>query len=246
VLVAVNLTRGNVLVEGAEQATVLGLQDPPALREGLGGVVDLDPAGGPADATIVSRPSAHPLVPLPDLAADGGGDVAGAGLGGRGCRRRRRGPLTRSLLPRVLHEPAALGGTFEEEIEPGLDDLVAAGAGVRVGEGVAGGVELLEEALRDRDVEAAEFGRERFDLEYRRLRGRRDGRHIWDAGVGMRMVRRRTTRRGEFTRSRKRRTRHRGGGRGSRRLDEGDDVAERWRLRGKELRGDLLRLALRT
>jgi len=133
------------LVVAAEKATVLGFQDAPPLSERLGGVIGLDAAGGAANAAIVRRPLALPLIPLPDRAADLSGDVAGAGLGCRGSRRRGRGDGGR-LLPRALHEAAAFGVPLDDEVEPDLEDRVAARARMRVREGGAGLLELVEEA----------------------------------------------------------------------------------------------------
>jgi hypothetical protein len=65
---------------------------------------------------------------------------------------------------------------------------------VGVREGIASGLELLEEGLRDREVEAAKLAGERLDL---RTRGHGRARHTWDAGVGMGKVFRKTTRRSE-------------------------------------------------
>jgi hypothetical protein len=85
-----------------------------------------------------------------------------------GLRRRR-------LTPRLLDEPPPLRVPLEEEVEPGLEDLLGAPAGVRVGERGASGLELLEEAAGDGDVQPAQFGGERHDLVRRAARrgGRR-------------------------------------------------------------------------
>jgi len=61
----------------------------------------------------------------------------------------------------------------EDEIEAGLEELFRRGVGLRMREGVARRGELLEEALGDREMEAAQFGGERVDggrLRVRRCR----------------------------------------------------------------------------
>jgi hypothetical protein len=105
-------------VEIAEDAPVLGLQDAPALRERLGGMVELDPALGTTDAAALDRPPALALVPFPDGPADVGRYVAAGVLRRDGRGRLRRG----SLLPRILHEAAAPGLVLEDAVEADLDD----------------------------------------------------------------------------------------------------------------------------
>jgi hypothetical protein len=109
-------------------------------------VVDLHLVGRAADSAAVDGPLALALVPLPDGAADVGGDVAGARLvSGRG--RVLGGGLLRGgrLRSSVLHEPAPLRRAVEEEVEAGLEDLLLGRPGMRVGERVAGRVELAQE-----------------------------------------------------------------------------------------------------
>jgi len=143
-------------VEPAEEATVLGFQDAPTLAERFLGVIDLDPARGAADPAALDRPLTLAPVAPPDGATDLGGDVAAWVLCGSGHGSLRGGlSWRRRLLPRVLHEPAPLRGAIENEVEPHLEDLVSAGTGMGVREGVAGGLELGEEALGDVEVKAA-------------------------------------------------------------------------------------------
>jgi hypothetical protein len=78
-------------------------------------------------------------------------------------------------LPRPVGEALPLRCPREEGVEGRLDDLGVGRAGLRVGEGVAGGRELLEEARRDGEVEAGEVLGERLDVGARSpaRRGRR-------------------------------------------------------------------------
>jgi len=149
-------------VEVAENPPVLGLQDAPALRERFAGMVGLDPAGGAADAAALDRPLALALVSFPDGPPDVGRDVAAWFLcGNRLLNRRSRLSGRGRLLPRVLHEPAPLRGALENEVEPDLDDLVTARAGVGVRQRVAGGVELGEEIARHGHVDPSALAIER-------------------------------------------------------------------------------------
>jgi hypothetical protein len=102
---------------------------------------------------------------------------------------------------------------LEDEVEADLDDLVARCTGMGMRERVAGGLELVEEAPRDGEVEAAKLGSERLDLEDgKRWRHRGCGHLIWDSRVGTRKVRRRTPRKGEHFHRRRRCRRREGGG----------------------------------
>ena len=83
-------------------------------------VIELDLVGGAADAASFDGPLAAPLVALPHGSLHVGGHVVR-------LRRRR-------LAPWLLDEPLPLGVALEEEVEPGLQDLVLAGSGMRVGE----------------------------------------------------------------------------------------------------------------
>jgi hypothetical protein len=103
-----------------------------------------------------------------------GGDVADAGLSASALGRRTLFRC-RCLLARVLHEPTPLRRALEEEIEAGLDDLVAGCAGVRMRKGVARGLELLEEPARHRHVDARQLRVERFDRHRRRSGGDASG-----------------------------------------------------------------------
>jgi hypothetical protein len=103
---------------------------------------------------------------------------------------------------------------------------------VRVGEGVAGGCELVEEAAGDCDVNAAKLGREWLHLHSlpRRARGRRH--HIRGARVGTRQF---------FRKNQSWRTRHWR----PNVANLGHDGAQGRRFDRQERRRDLLRLALR-
>jgi hypothetical protein len=80
----------------------------------------------------------------------------------------RRGDVARigglARLARPLDDAMPLRGPGEEEVQPGLEELLLRGARVRVGERVGGGRELREEALRDGEVEAPLVGVEGDDL----------------------------------------------------------------------------------
>jgi len=101
-------------------------------------VVDLETQGRIAGSAGVERPFAPGFVAGPDRPAHLGGDVIG--LGGTGD------------LTRPLRGAAPLGLVGEEQVEGGLDDLLGGRAGLRVGLAGAGGLELVEELLRDRHV----------------------------------------------------------------------------------------------
>jgi hypothetical protein len=166
-------------VKAAEEATLLdhglGAEREPA------DVVDLHLICGRADPAAVHRPLALALVSFPHRPADMGGDIAGAGVAasafGRRSLLRCRRLLARILHEPTPHEPTPLRSSLEKEIEAGLDDLVAGRGGVRVREGVARRLELLEEAARNRHVNARQLGVERLDRHWRRRgsgRGRQD------------------------------------------------------------------------
>src|SRR6266545_6572927 len=143
-LVAEDLPRGEVLVRPAEQPAVVDRRRA-AARDRLD-VVELDLVGGATDSTSVESPLAPPAVPLPDGSLDVGGDVLAPPCASRPWWCGRGGLGRRRVLPRLLDEPPALRVTLQDEIEPGLDDLLRAGARVRVRERGASGVELVEEA----------------------------------------------------------------------------------------------------
>ncbi|HEX9243697.1 MAG TPA: hypothetical protein VF875_14730 [Anaeromyxobacter sp.] len=128
-------------------------------------MIELDLVGGAADAASLDGPLAAPAVTLPHGSLHVGGDVVR-------LRRRR-------LAPWLLDEPLPLGVAIEEEVESRLEDLVLAGAGMRVGEGVASGRELLHESARHRHVEPPQVRRERLDRGARR-RGRDGRNHLLD------------------------------------------------------------------
>jgi hypothetical protein len=86
--------------------------------------------------------------------------VRGNGVGARGTRRAQR----------LLDEPPALRVLREDEVEPALEDLRRAPARAGVRERILRRLELLEEAARDRDVQARKLRVERFDLVAGRLR----------------------------------------------------------------------------
>jgi hypothetical protein len=112
-------------------------------------VVEFDLEGRAADAAVLHLPLAAASVADPDRPPHVRGDVIGV--------RARRG----RRLPRLRHDPLPLRGAVEEEVEAGLEDLLGGRAGIRVREGVPGGVELGEEAAGHGDVEAGEVRRDR-------------------------------------------------------------------------------------
>ena len=59
---------------------------------------------------------------------------------------------------RPLHEPPTLRRPLDEEVEPSLEDGLHVSARVGVREGILRGFELLEEALRNGDVQSAKVG----------------------------------------------------------------------------------------
>jgi hypothetical protein len=67
-------------------------------------------------------------------------------------------------LPRLRPDAAALPVPLDDEVQPQLEDLVVAGARVRVRERVARGGELLKEPSRDRDVDPGQLGGEWLDV----------------------------------------------------------------------------------
>ncbi|HEX9241231.1 MAG TPA: hypothetical protein VF875_02190 [Anaeromyxobacter sp.] len=137
-----------------------------AEREALD-VIELDLVDGAADPAALERPGAAPVVALPNGAPDRGGNVTGPFTG----RRSRSGRFPRlSLLPRLLHDSAALRVTLEDEVEPDLEDLVLGRPRVGVRQRGAGGRELVEEAAGDGDVDAAKVCGERLDLDALRAR----------------------------------------------------------------------------
>ena len=110
-------------MELAEASRVLdGRRPAPSPRRH---VIELDLMGGAADAASLDGPLAAPAVTLPHGSLHVGGDVVR-------LRRRR-------LAPWLLDEPLPLGVAIEEEVESRLEDLVLAGAGMRVGEGAGTG-----------------------------------------------------------------------------------------------------------
>src|SRR6266542_4277133 len=136
--------------------------------------------------------------------------------------------------------PLPLGVALEEEVQPGLQDLALAGAGMRVGERGASGRELLHEPARYRHVQSPKVGGERLGDGARRRR--RDGGSRLRDRVGTRSFVRMKwgfqdgvprCGRGEARRGRGRRGAH---GR--------DDRAVRRRLGGAERSGDRLRARL--
>jgi hypothetical protein len=112
-------------------------------------VIELQALRRPADPAGLERPLALPRVTRPDLALHGGGDVVRTGRA-----RRRPGLLDDSLRLRVL---------LEQEVERDLEDVLGPAAWNRVRQGVARGVELLQEAPRDRHVQPMQLRRERLD-----------------------------------------------------------------------------------
>src|SRR5512133_581295 len=159
-----DLPRGAVVVPVAAHPAVLDGRLTPE-RSRLD-VVDLAPPRRAADPARSQRPLALALVPLPDRPPHVRWDVAGV-------RRRTR------RLQRLLHEPLPLRGPVEEQVEAGLEDLLHPGARVGVREGVACGLELLQEPARHGDVHPGLRRRERLD----RLTGAR-----WSRGGGARRL----------------------------------------------------------
>src|SRR6266508_3861532 len=156
--VAVDLARGELIVEPAEASRVLdrGRAAPPPRYH----VIELDLMSGAADSSSVHHPLAAPAVPLPHRPLHVGGDVV-----------RLR---TRRLAQWLLDEPLPFGVALEEEVQPGRQDLALGGTGMRVGERGASGRELLHEPARHRHVQSPEVGGERLGDGARRRR--RDGR----------------------------------------------------------------------
>jgi len=113
-------------------------------------VVELDPAGGAADPATAQLPLAAPAV----AEHHGSLHVRRDGVALRGRRR----------LPGRLDEPFPLRAPREEEVEPGLEDVLHARARPGVGQSIPRGVELPEEEPGDGHVEAAQVGRERHGL----------------------------------------------------------------------------------
>jgi hypothetical protein len=113
-------------------------------------VVDLEAERGTADAAGIERELALAPVPRPDGPLHRGGDVAGV----------RRG--TRVLLGHFHFRPA-LGLRCEHQVERGFQHLLRGGTGLGVPLSLPRGLELLEELLRHRHVEAAEVGGQRLD-----------------------------------------------------------------------------------
>jgi hypothetical protein len=112
-------------------------------------VIELDAERGAADPAGVEFPLAATPVAFPDGPPHVSGDAVGSG--------RRR------LAPGLVRERLPLGVALEEQVEPGLEDLLRAGSGVRVGQGGAGGLELLQELPGDGDVETARIRGHRLD-----------------------------------------------------------------------------------
>lgn len=171
-------------MESAEEPAVLDRGRPAqSLRPH---VIELHPERGAADSAGGEGPLALPGVAEPDRTLHGGRDRGGscAGRPGpralgwrtrdwrtRGWRARRGraggasaggGPVL-SLRPRATpcDEPLPLGVPFQQEVEPDFQDLLGARAGLGVGERAAGRLELAQEAVRHRDVEAPQVGGER-------------------------------------------------------------------------------------
>ena len=152
-------------------------------------VVDLQPGRGAADAAVVERPLTAAAVPLPHGALHPGRD-------GRFSL----------LLP------------SEEQVERRVEHLLVGRPGLDVGLPGLRALQLVEQSRRDREVEAAEVGGDRFD------RGAsRDGRESFPGGQS------------QFNWLNWSRNRHRG-----------DDRPPRNDLGGPNLREDLLRLLLRA
>src|SRR6266540_5372825 len=80
--------------------------------------------------------------------------------------------------------PLPLGVALEEEVQPGLQDLALAGAGMRVGERGASGRELLDEPARHRHVQSPKIGGERLDGGARRRRHKGRNRLLDRVGMG--------------------------------------------------------------
>jgi hypothetical protein len=115
-VVAERLPRGEVVVEVAQE---------PRVADGRGAaqatrrhVVELDAERGAADPAALERPLAAASVANPDLPLHVGRDVLRV--------RRRR------LAPRLLHETLPLRVLSEDEIQTGVEDLLAGGAGASV------------------------------------------------------------------------------------------------------------------
>jgi len=144
-VVAVDLAGGELVMGGASQATILnGGWPTPAARDD---VVDLEAQGRAADASGIERPGALSLVARPHLPPHRSGDVVGV-------------PRGAGVLLRPLDHSTALGLLGKQEIERRLDDLLGRGARLSVPLTLSRGVELVEELLRDRHMEALQIGGE--------------------------------------------------------------------------------------
>ena len=109
--VPVNLARGDVLVDAAEEPALVD-RGARAEREPVD-VIELHLIRGAADSAALERPRAAPAIARPDPAPDLGGDVAASLLRRGQCPGRCRSRLP-SHVARLLHEPAALRVTLEE------------------------------------------------------------------------------------------------------------------------------------
>ena len=135
-LVAVDLAGGELVVEFARQASVGDRRR--AAAAARDDVVDLEAQGGAADAAAVESPLAPALVARPDFPLQRGGNAVGV---------RRPG-----VLLGLRRGTATLGPLREEQVERGFEDLLGGGARLRMGLAGAGGLELVEELLRDGHV----------------------------------------------------------------------------------------------
>jgi hypothetical protein len=154
-VVAELATRGELIVREAQQPQVLDRRG--AVLRQRHHVIELQARRGPTDAAALERPLALALVTRPDLALDGGRDVVWTG------RRRRRRTGRPRRCPRFLDDSFPLGVLLEQEVERDLEDVLGSTARNRVRQGVARGVELLQEAAGDGHVQPVQLRRERLD-----------------------------------------------------------------------------------
>jgi hypothetical protein len=137
------LAAGELIMGGAKQSAPVDRGRPaPGARDD---VIDLEAQGRTADASRIERPRALAVVARPHGPLHRGGDVA------RFLRRAR-------VLLRPLDLGSALGLLCQQEVERCLDDLLGRGAGLGVSLTLSRGVELVDELLRHRHMEALEVG----------------------------------------------------------------------------------------